>query len=359
MLAAAFGTEAFLKGCSNEVQTEINAHVLVHFVIAICLMTIMERIISSGRPSELAYEEYVQALKHCHDSLKGLFTSGEGDTRLDATNLNSLNELIARVETFASEAAHEQRCWRRPFPVALFSHLTSFASWMRGQLVCIQTVAYAEDRSVDSSLRRQGSSGLHVGAKKGWFKNILEDEIWRSQIDGLVEEIWETLNMVIELQEENKHHEGSLPWVRSVRTASYQPLGGPQHVAPRQSQTAADIEQHVLRHSLRHSVAPVDRGTRRNRTAADMEQHLIQRTQSKTVGADHLSKDEDVQQAFVAGCLESIKLRNNALKVEITRNLQTERGAAPERDSDHEGDDAERIRAPLRTHRVAPQLGML
>jgi hypothetical protein len=351
MLAAAFGTEAFLQGCNNETQTQVSAHMLVYFVIAICIMTLMERVVSMGRPSELAYEDFVQAWRYCHDSLRDLFAGDKEDNGLDVAHFDLIESCIARAETFAREADHEQRCWRGPFPVALFSHLTSFARWMRVQLVCIRTVAYGEHRRRSS--------------KTEWFKHILEDEVWKNQVDGLLEELGETLDMLIEIQENNRDRSTSLSGPRSARTSWYSPLGGPQNVAPRRISTADDIQQHVIARSPSHRSA---KSNRKRQTAADIEHHLITVThrnrlprrededEDEDIHEGNLVEDEDVQRAFIAGCLESLRQRNLTVQVEIVKNSQVERGAVDEGDSDDEGGAAERIRAPPRTQRRAPQM---
>jgi len=350
MLAAAFGTEAFLQGCDNETAVFINAQVLVNFLIAICIMTLTERIVSMGIPSELAYEEYLQAWHSCLLSLRGLFTSSPEDTKLKVADYDVVASYISRAETFASEAAYEQRCWRRPFPVELFSNMTNFASWMRGQLICIQTVAYGEESNRNGGLGhlliRSRTLVSWSGDQKNWFKRILQDEVWKSQVEGLLEEMGDTMNMITQLQEENKDRITTIPALRSASTASYAPLGRQQHVAP--------IPESRGQYRPGKPASP----TSKRKTACDIEQHLIARTsahQSTTQGK--LVEDEDVQRAFIAGCLESIRQRNFALQVEITKVLRTDRGTVEGRSSDSETEDCERIRrASPRIHRMPPQM---
>ncbi|CAK0844166.1 unnamed protein product [Prorocentrum cordatum] len=59
-LAAAFGTQAFLAGCSGDV-VHPDAVIIVNMLIAIWIMTVIDLAFRMGRPSELAFGAYLEA----------------------------------------------------------------------------------------------------------------------------------------------------------------------------------------------------------------------------------------------------------------------------------------------------------
>ncbi|CAK0818840.1 unnamed protein product [Prorocentrum cordatum] len=291
LLAAAFGTNAFLQGCDDITETKATARVLVHMVVAIGVLIVTGSMFSMGRPSDLAYEAFVQAWCHCQSIMGHLFAIDNKEGGTDAADFDSFACHIAQAEMFAGEAANEHRLWRSPFPVDLFSNLTSLASWMRRQLICIHTVACVDQEKEDVSIAR-------IGVKKTWFKAILEtDGDWKNEVEVLRHGTDHTRKMVMELQAQNKGRRA----VVSSGPPSEAALARTTHTGQYQR-----LEEDTLR--VRPGWFQPEH---------DIEKRLCAKRDLTPQGATSLVEDEDVQRAIVAGCLESIRKRNFAVQVEM------------------------------------------
>jgi len=187
-LAAAFGTQSFLVGCSSSV-VHPHAAEIVNIMIAIGLMTVVDLALKMGRPSELAFGAYLDAWAAWDGVLEELLT--DKDTSVDPVQINAL---INRAEAFAGEAASEPRLWRAPFPGDLFSEMIGLARTMRTQVICIHSVVCEQKQRDDGTF-----------SKKEWFKRLLADGSsgWPAEIAKVLEEMDTTHDMVEKVEQQN------------------------------------------------------------------------------------------------------------------------------------------------------------
>jgi hypothetical protein len=187
-LAAAFGTQAFLKGCSSSV-VHPHAEVIVNIMIAIGLMTVVDIALKMGRPSELAFGAYLDAWATWDNVLEELLT--DKDTSVDPVQINTL---INRAEAFAGEAASEPRLWKAPFPGDLFSEMVGLARTMRTQVICIHSVVCEPKPKDDGAF-----------SKKEWFRRLLADESsgWPADVAKVLEEMDATHDMIEKVEQNN------------------------------------------------------------------------------------------------------------------------------------------------------------
>jgi hypothetical protein len=257
-LAAAFGTQSFLVGCSSTMVVHPEASDIVNILIAIGLMTVVDLALKIGRPSELAFGAYLDAWAAWDGMLEELLT--DKDTSVDPSQISTL---ISRAEAFAGEAVSEPRLWRAPFPGDLFSEMIGLARTMRTQVICIHSVVCAKKDDGTFS-------------KKEWFRNLLADENsgWPAQIAKVLEEMDATHDMVEKVQEQNGER-------------------------------------------LPHSIQKV---ARRNNIMRKMRSLKLYRS-DHTTGKKEVSlvEDEVAQTNFVHGCLTSIKAVNFNMQLEVLR----------------------------------------
>mmetsp|Transcript_103142 Transcript_103142/g.280270 ORF Transcript_103142/g.280270 Transcript_103142/m.280270 type:complete len:910 (-) Transcript_103142:72-2801(-) len=180
-LAAAFGTQSFLVGCSSSV-VHPDATEIIDILIAIVLMTAVDLALKMGRPSELAFGAYLDAWAAWDRVLEELLS--DRGTGVDPAQISTL---ISRAEAFAGEAASEPRLWRAPFPGDLFAEMVGLARTMRTQVICIHSVVCEQ---------RPGDDGIF--SKKEWFQRLVADEDsgWPAEIARVLGEMDTTHDMV-------------------------------------------------------------------------------------------------------------------------------------------------------------------
>jgi hypothetical protein len=199
-LAAAFGTQAFLHGCSDTEVVGATASSLVQMLIAIGVMSILDMFLKMGRPSELAFWAYLDAWKMWQEALEQLLRPEKEDVNIDIV---SITALINRAEAYAVEARSEPRYWRAPFPGDLFAEMISLARTMRIQVICILTVV-CENAVVYGKDQLDGSSPF---PKRKWFQDLLKDDEsgWPNEINEIFEEMDRTLDLVETVVAQNGH----------------------------------------------------------------------------------------------------------------------------------------------------------
>jgi hypothetical protein len=258
-LAAAFGTQSFLVGCSSTMVVHPEASDIVNILIAIGLMTVVDLALKIGRPSELAFGAYLDAWAAWDGMLEELLT--DKDTSVDPSQISTL---ISRAEAFAGEAVSEPRLWRAPFPGDLFSEMIGLARTMRTQVICIHSVV----------CEKEDDNGTFP--KKQWFKDLLEDERsgWPAQIAKVLEEMDATHDMVEKLELQNGER-------------------------------------------VPHSVQKVKRMNNITRKMHSLKLYKSDQATSKTDVS--LVEDEVAQTNFVHGCLTSIKAVNFNMQLEVLK----------------------------------------
>lgn len=170
---------------------------------------------------------------------------------------------------------------------------------------------------------------------------MTKSEYWQNVVDSLLQHLGDTLDMITGLQDENK---GTLTFdmirqkwrMRSLGSRGmYIPISGPQQVAPtpsarvdRRCMTATAIEEDLIREAS--MVMPRTSYISSSRASSISEDNH----------EDNLVEDDNVEMAFIAGCLESIRQRNFAVQGEVIKNSQAERGVANVSGFDEERGDA-------------------
>jgi len=119
ILMAAFGTQYFLKPCSSEVVNPASTYYsVIDVVVCIITMTLVDAVLSRGRPSKMAHKGMVEAWDAIQQAMESLFDVNKSDVRCRG---GAIRRKIRAVEFLGAEAADEPRFWRTPWRAGVFS----------------------------------------------------------------------------------------------------------------------------------------------------------------------------------------------------------------------------------------------
>jgi hypothetical protein len=142
LLLAVFGTSALCKPCANENTTPAGMSSIVNVTVAICIMTIVDILLSPARASDIAKANFQTAYKSVLQAIDKLF---DADTPAIEERGGALVGAIGAAESLGNEAALEPRYWRHDWPTDKFNKAISCLKTLRFCLDSIENVMVAED----------------------------------------------------------------------------------------------------------------------------------------------------------------------------------------------------------------------
>ena len=112
-LLAAFGSAAFLQGCTDDFSNPAHAYYsIVECVVAIFIVLGVDAVISSDRSSDLAYATYLDFWQTFRAAVEGVLDSKLHTKKSDHA---ALTGKVALCKMLNPEAIDEPRWWRTPW----------------------------------------------------------------------------------------------------------------------------------------------------------------------------------------------------------------------------------------------------
>jgi hypothetical protein len=117
LLLVVFGAQALLRPCANS-DTDPSGHsLIVNVTVAICIMTIVDLLLSQARASDLAVTAFKEAAVPLRKAMDTLL---DKDVTEVPERKGALAGKIASAKAMGSEAAQEPRYWRLDWPTSTF-----------------------------------------------------------------------------------------------------------------------------------------------------------------------------------------------------------------------------------------------
>lgn len=144
LLLAVFGSQALLKPCANDDTNPSGHGAIVNVTIGICVMTIIDLLLSSARASDMTQKNFRDASKSMVDAIDKLF---DHKVTTIVPRESSLKGAIAKAAFMGNEAALEPRYWRHDWPTAKFEQAMS----------CLKTLCFCLDSIENIMLDKKGN----------------------------------------------------------------------------------------------------------------------------------------------------------------------------------------------------------
>jgi hypothetical protein len=170
-LLAAFGSAAFLQGCTNDFADPKKAYYgIVECVVAIFIVLIVDAVLSSSRSSDLAYEALLDFWKTLRSSVEGILDPNRHTEKADH------GALLAKVGTcqmLSQEAIDEPRWWRTPWRKFAYADAIACSTKLRLAL-----------KTMEDSIPGQDDEGSKEASSEA-FDKMLALESFRKIREGV------------------------------------------------------------------------------------------------------------------------------------------------------------------------------
>merc|ERR1719454_1574325 len=128
-LLAAFGSAAFLQGCTDDFANPAKSYyAIVECVVAIFIVIGVDTIISSSRSSDLAYKAYLDFWQTFRDAVEGILDPNSHTQKADHA---ALAAKVGLCQMLAPEAIDEPRWWRTPWRKLAYADAITCATKLR------------------------------------------------------------------------------------------------------------------------------------------------------------------------------------------------------------------------------------
>jgi len=128
-LLAAFGSQAFLQGCTNDFSNPAKTYYsIVECVVAIFIVIGVDALISNSRSSDLAYEAYEDFWKTFRGAVEGILDPNLHTQKSDHA---ALEAKVALCHKLNPEAIDEPRWWRTPWRKLAYADGVACATKLR------------------------------------------------------------------------------------------------------------------------------------------------------------------------------------------------------------------------------------
>jgi hypothetical protein len=142
LLLAVFGAQALLRPCANS-DTDPSGHsAIVNVTVGICVMTIIDILLSPERASDMAKRNFKDACAATIESMDNLFDPEKETVDIQRT---ALADAINAAESMGNEAALEPRYWRHDWPEAKFNSAIASLKTLRFCLDSIESIMVNDD----------------------------------------------------------------------------------------------------------------------------------------------------------------------------------------------------------------------
>jgi hypothetical protein len=142
LLLAVFGSQSLLKPCANT-DTDPSGHsAIVNVTIGICVMTIIDLLLSPARASDMTKANFKHAYTSIIDVMDNLFDPSQETIEPRG---GALSGAIGAAASMGNEAALEPRYWRHDWPTSKFNQA----------IACLQKCRFCLD-SIENIVLKDG-----------------------------------------------------------------------------------------------------------------------------------------------------------------------------------------------------------
>merc|ERR1719213_1250520 len=142
-LLAAFGSAAFLQGCTDDFADPKKAYYgIVECVVAIFIVIGVDAILSSSRSSDLAYEALLDFWQTLRSSVEGILDPKRHTEKADH---GALMGKVGLCQMLAPEAIDEPRWWRTPWRKLAYADGITCATKLRLALKTMEDAIPGQD----------------------------------------------------------------------------------------------------------------------------------------------------------------------------------------------------------------------
>jgi len=146
LLLAVFGSAGLLQGCSEEIfDPRDSFYAIINCTAAIAIMGLVDVVLSPGRASDMARDEYIETFDPLSEALRQICDSNVKELPLRG------GKILGQINSAAAlgvEAEQEPRYWRTPWPHAMFSRAVSCLYTLR---FCINSIEFSATHVVKGS----------------------------------------------------------------------------------------------------------------------------------------------------------------------------------------------------------------
>jgi len=150
LLLAVFGSAGLLQGCSEDIfDPRDSFYAIINCTAAIAVMGIVDIVLSPGRASDMARDEYIETFDPLIEALRQICDS----------NVKELpprgGKILGQINSAAGlgeEAAQEPRYWRHSWPDAMFTRAISCLHTLR---FCISSIEFSSTHMVNGSRMKE------------------------------------------------------------------------------------------------------------------------------------------------------------------------------------------------------------
>merc|ERR1719443_303275 len=166
-LLAAFGSAAFLQGCTDDFADPKKAYYgIVECVVAIFIVIGVDAILSSSRSSDLAYEALLDFWQTFRSSVEGILDANRHTEKADH---GALMGKVGLCQMLAQEAIDEPRWWRTPWRKLAYADAITCATKLRLALKTMEDSIPGQD---DESSKEASSEAFDKMLALESFKKI-------------------------------------------------------------------------------------------------------------------------------------------------------------------------------------------
>jgi len=211
-LLAAFGSAAFLQGCTNDFSDPKKSYYgIVECVVAIFIVLGVDAILSSSRSSDLAYEALLDFWKTFRSSVEGILDANRHTEKADH---GALSAKVGLCQMLSQEAIDEPRWWRTAWRKFAYADAITCASKLRLALKTMEDSIPGQD---DESSKDASSEAFDKMLALESFNKI------REGVSGKLEQLERFIKVFVHEKEgkmEDFKHPGELrQWSVEVAAA--------------------------------------------------------------------------------------------------------------------------------------------
>jgi hypothetical protein len=194
LLLVVFGAQALMRPCSND-DTDPSGHgLIVNVTVAICIMTIIDLLLSQARASDLAIQAFEETAAQQVATMENLFGAKEKVEK----RKGGVAAKIARAQTMGNEAYQEARYWRTPWPKSRFDQGVACLRAVRFNVMAVETAVLGAPDAEDQQMKCktfQAMIALKSFSGEGGLKDTLMNHykgIMKAMVDSLGDKsMWE------------------------------------------------------------------------------------------------------------------------------------------------------------------------
>jgi hypothetical protein len=172
LLLVVFGSKSLLMKCSNELTDPKGYKQIVDVTVAVCVMTIVDNLLSPERASDLAKKAFNEAYTPIIAALDALFDKDETSVRQqEGTLIRSIN----KAQSLGDESSLEPRFWRNPWPRTSFEVAVKCLGSLRFSMNSLEITALhvSPDGARMKKEEFMKAIGLESFRKQGGVKDLL------------------------------------------------------------------------------------------------------------------------------------------------------------------------------------------